>query len=425
MPSLLGVASRTSRKALDMITSISTTQLQPSSAAFDVVVVGGGLSGGLITWRLAQRTPTLRVAVVESQPTLGGNHTWCFFDTDLSEELRVTIAPLVAYHWDRYSVRFPSYERKVETPYSAVTSERFNDVLRTDLAPGSIFQSHASEIGPRAVTLANGTALRTNCVIDARGARDVPHLVLGFQKFVALEVELTEPHNLPHPIIMDATIPQADGYRFFYTLPLTETRLLIYDTYYSDGRDLARETLERRIRSYIDDNGWRLERICREEHGVLPIVLAGDAQQLQNNAEFPVPSVGLAAGLFHPTTGYSLPDAVRTADLLARAASAGTLTTESARRVVADTVRTTWQDRGFYRLLNRMLFRAAAPEARYQVLERFYGFDAGLIQRFYAAQLTRMDQLRIVVGKPPVPLGRAIRVVSERNLLTQKGNGTS
>ncbi|MFM9153144.1 MAG: lycopene cyclase family protein [Methylocystis sp.] len=63
-----------------------------------------------------------------------------------------------------------------------------------------------------------------------------------------------------------------------------------------------------------------------------------------------------------------------------------------------------WRRQSYFRLLNRMLFQAGEPEARYKILERFYRFDTGLIQRFYAAKLKPLDQLRIVFGKPPVPL---------------------
>ena len=37
---------------------------------------------------------------------------------------------------------------------------------------------------------------------------------------------------------MDATVPQRDGFRFVYTLPFAPDRVLIEDTYYSDGLDL-------------------------------------------------------------------------------------------------------------------------------------------------------------------------------------------
>ena len=67
-----------------------------------------------------------------------------------------------------------------------------------------------------------------------------------------------------------------------------------------------------------------------------------------------------------------------------------------------------WDARGFYRLLDRMLFRAAEPAERYKVLERFYGLDAGadrpLLRR---RDRPLLDKLRILSGRPPVPLGRA------------------
>ena len=56
-----------------------------------------------------------------------------------------------------------------------------------------------------------------------------------------------------------------------------------------------------------------------------------------------------------------------------------------------------------------MLFRAAEPDRRYQVLERFYRLAPDLIARFYAAESRRTDQLRILSGRPPVPIGRAMR----------------
>ena len=48
--------------------------------------------------------------------------------------------------------------------------------------------------------------------------------------------------------------------------------------------------------------------------------------------------------------------------------------------------------RGFYRMLDTMLFRAAEPGERYRVLERFYGLDAKLIARFYASRSTLARQ---------------------------------
>ena len=59
-----------------------------------------------------------------------------------------------------------------------------------------------------------------------------------------------------------------------------------------------------------------------------------------------------------------------------------------------------------------MLFAAAEPAQRYRVLERFYRLDRSLIERFYAGRMTAGDKVRILIGKPPVPVGKAIGVLT-------------
>ena len=63
-----------------------------------------------------------------------------------------------------------------------------------------------------------------------------------------------------------------------------------------------------------------------------------------------------------------------------------------------------------------MLFISASPDQRWRVLERFYGLPAGLIERFYGDRLTSLDKARILIGRPPVPVGRALRALPEASL---------
>ena len=56
-----------------------------------------------------------------------------------------------------------------------------------------------------------------------------------------------------------------------------------------------------------------------------------------------------------------------------------------------------------------MLFLAGRPKDRWQVMQRFYGLPAGLIERFYAGSNPWHDRARILIGKPPVPVGEAMR----------------
>jgi lycopene beta-cyclase len=110
--------------------------------------------------------------------------------------------------------------------------------------------------------------------------------------------------------------------------------------------------------------------------------------------------------VFQATTGYSLPDAVRFAALLAEHSDAPDLP-----RRLRDFAKDAWRRQRFYRMLDMMLFRAGAPEQRYRILERFYTLRPALIERFYAGQSTRADKLRIISGKPPVPFWRAVKVI--------------
>ena len=55
--------------------------------------------------------------------------------------------------------------------------------------------------------------------------------------------------------------------------------------------------------------------------------------------------------------------------------------------------------------------------ALYDVLARFYRLPEPLIRRFYAGRSPMRDRVRLLTGRPPVPVLRALRVMSEARLL--------
>ncbi|MDF0488241.1 lycopene beta-cyclase CrtY [Sphingomonas sp. H39-1-10] len=376
----------------------------------DLAIVGGGLAGGLLALALHRVRPDLDLRIVEENPHLGGNHVWSFFASDVAAADRWLVAPLVCHGWSRYEVAFPAHRRGIAQTYYSVESERLDQVLRGRLAPRALMTGRrVTDLAPTAVMLADGDQISARGVIDARGPADLTRLDLGWQKFAGCEVELAEPHGLAQPIVMDATVAQEDGYRFVYCLPFAATRMFVEDTYYSDTPDLDGALLAERIDAYVAARGWLPERVLREETGVLPVAMGGDFEGYWRSGGAGIAKAGMRAGLFHPMTGYSLPDAVRLAALVAKAsdlsgAALHDLTHRHAQRL--------WRARGFYRILARMLFRAADPWERYRILERFYRLDSDLIGRFYAGTTTMTDKMRILSGKPPVPIGRAIAALA-------------
>jgi lycopene beta-cyclase len=384
--------------------------IPPASQGFDLLLAGGGLANGLIALRLRQRRPELRLALVEAGASLGGIHTWSFFETDLTPAQRGWLAPLVAHRWDGYEVRFPARQRQLSTGYASVTSARFHQHLLRALGEAVRLDAPVATLRADGAVLADGTHLAAAAVIDGRGPDAAVELALGYQKFLGQEVALAAPHGLPRPIVMDATVAQLDGYRFLYVLPLDARTLLIEDTRYADGPALDKPALRAAIADYAAAQGWQVRAVLREEEGVLPVALDGDIGAFWR-ARAATPQSGLRAALFHPTTGYSLPDAVRLADAIAEAPR---LDAASLDALVRGHSVALWRRRAFFRRLNRMLFRAARPGQRYRVLERFYGLPQPLVERFYAAAPTLLDKLRILAGRPPVPVAAALPCLLER-----------
>jgi lycopene beta-cyclase len=361
---------------------------------------------------MAEKRPDVPLLLIEQGETFGGNHIWSFFDPDIRSSDRWLVEPLIAASWKNHDIVFPGRRRTLPTGYNSIRSETLDRVVRARLTPARFrLGAEIAEVDAHGVTLKSGERISARAVIDARGAADLRALDLAWQKFVGRDYVLAESHGLDRPLVMDATGDQSDGYRFVYCLPFSPTRLLVEDTYYSTHPALDRARIGKEVDDYVASRGWRIARLDNEEAGVLPVALGGDFDRFWPQDGPAVARLGLRGGFFHPTTGYSLPDAVRTALLLTRQQD---FEGPALCRRFRDHAARLWRERSFYRLLNRMLFHAAAPPQRYRVLEHFYRLDPALVGRFYAARSTGFDKLRIISGKPPVPIGKAIAALWQR-----------
>jgi lycopene beta-cyclase len=381
--------------------------MSPNSEAaaetFDLIIVGGGLAGSLCALALRRRRPRLRIALIESGTAIGGNHTWSFHAGDVDGEGAALLDPLVVRRWPAVDVAFPDHTRRLPVGYATITSASLARAVEaafpSDLsARGSLLLlgERAQAVTAQEVLLESGRRLHGALVLDGRGPAAAPRWVenQGFQKFVGLEVEVPAGASaFDHQAarVMDARVPQVDGFRFVYLLPLAPRRLLVEDTYYSDDPGLDRPLLRSRALAYLERHQIPVARVLREECGVLGIPLAEEGAPPLGS---PV-RLGARGGWLHPTTGYTLPVAVQVATTLAAHGPRDALPALMAlhRRVR--------EQAGFFCALNRLLFRAVSPELRWQVLSRFYRLPQGCIERFYALTTTGADRARILLGRPP------------------------
>lgn len=391
--------------------------------ALDLVIVGGGLAGGLLALALTRMAPDTRFALVEAGRTLGGNHRWSWFETDLSPESAELLAEFPVKRWDEgYDIAFPGYGRTLGTSYRSLASEDFHAHLARVLPGDSVLLGkRAASLDAGGVTLADGTRIEGKRVVDCRTFTPSHKLAGGWQVFLGQHIRCHEPHGLTRPVIMDATVdqiaPQGNGaaYRFVYVLPLSEDEVFIEDTYYADHPRMDRDQLADRTRAYARAKGWRGE-VIGSETGILPVISGGDFDSVIEDLSIPgVAIAGSRGGFSHPLTSYTLPFAAANArDIALLLAECPETSAEDLAFFCEERARRHWRETRFYRMLSRMLFEAADPARRVNVFEHFYGLSGDLVERFYAGQSTWPDRFRILSGKPPVALGRAIAALVSR-----------
>jgi lycopene beta-cyclase len=388
-----------------MTTAPATASPIPADHAFDYCVVGGGLQGCLLAHALAWHQPEATVLLLERAAELCGNHTWSFHETDVAEGARDWIDPLVSCRWPGYRVRFPGLARRVKIPYATITSDRLREATLS-LAGGAggparpgrlVVRTGASceILSPTVVRLDGISDVFCRAVIDCRGrAASGSPGGAGYQTFIGHEYQTARRWPAAEPTVMDVPADQTAGFEFLYELPLGPDRVLLEYTRFHEEPACDEARAAELISTRLAEAGAGPATLIRTEQGCLPMPYAAAARR-----EGPPLAGGYAGGWYHAATGYSMPLAVRFAELVARAGQ-DRVAAEVASAAAEDRLR-----RGFARFLNRLLFCLVRPADRWKIFQRFYRvLPEARISRFYAHRFTFTDAARIVIGWPPAGL---------------------
>ncbi|NBV44992.1 MAG: hypothetical protein EBR86_04970 [Planctomycetia bacterium] len=243
------------------------------------------------------------------------------------------------------------------------------------------------------VRLGDGSWVDAATVIDCRGRATSPGAPqgAGWQSFIGHEFRLGRRWPAAEPTVMDVRGDQARGFEFLYELPFGPDRVLLEYTCFGDEPACDEGRAESLIAARLAEAGVDATERLRSERGCLPMPYAAPARTPGSSI-----AGGYAGGWYHAATGYSMPLAVRFADIVARAAPER-IAEEIAAAAACDSLR-----RGFTRFLNRLLFCLVTPRNRWKIFRRFYRvLPEDRIARFYAHRFTIADAARIVVGRPP------------------------
>lgn len=376
---------------------------------YDVAIVGGGLAGLSLAYRLAEDSfRSKSIALVEPRLEYGRDRTWSSWDVRPHP-----FAQLVRHRWPAWSVHAGSASNVVRSSrfsYCKIESQDFYQeaIAKINAAPHLHFMQGVDahdvrDEGSAAVVETSAGSIRARHAFDTRPRRG-PNPVMR-QQFMGLEIETEQAVFDPGvATLMDFRVSQPGHPRFFYVLPVSPTRALVEDTHLAPAGatcDLSRE----KIAAYLE-RFWGVSSYTEleSERGVIPMEVSRSPEAASGSVVIPF---GVRGGAAKPSTGYAFPNIQLASDQVASRLRHG-LDPRPNQQSRANR----FMDRVFLERLRRD--PEAAPKTFYSLFERC-GADS--LVRFLNESGHPIDWLRVMLACPRAAFaGEAARLVG-RTLL--------
>lgn len=356
-----------------------------------VIILGGGLLGSLLAYRLKETLPEVDFKLYEESSTLG-NHQHCSFRSSDCEPSLKWLKPLISHSWDSHHIKFPKFEKWITNPYHLIDSRRLHEVVFESLGANIVRLNDSKNLE---MALQEGSF-----VIDARNV--CHYKKKGYRKYLVMEVELTEDHHLIAPVIFDAGVDNKEQFRSFRYLPLSPRKLLVKDFWISENNQINLHEMRNALNSSLALMGWKIEKVLREDSGAIEIPMS--------NAIIPQEGrVINLADIFHDTTGSSIPQATKLIDRMVKTSFRfGEL-----KEIVHTFRKENEDDKKFFRFLNRLMI-----EDKQQVFEAVYQQPYPVMERFSRGELSLLDRSRILFGKSGHQIKQLMSMVLPYAVLT-------
>ena len=351
---------------------------------FDVLILGGGLAGLSLAWRLTDGDFGGTIGIIEPREAYRRDRTWCFWsDGRIDADVPAAARDAVAWRWPAWRVvgRGGGEVRRSRPglAYCGLPADGFYGAVlpRLEVDPRVAWwrgwsAGDVDEAAGEVEVVAPGDGrrtLRAGLIVDTRppGTYRVGDVAAGpapsfgdrpaiearsrprgygtqvalVQQFVGVEFKCGDGVAVDAgcATLMDfaatAGLPPVPGVDFLYVLPHGEGRALVEWTGMLRGtipHDEAKARLDAAAAAALP--GWRPVVGGHCESGVLPMTTASDARQPGGR----VVRLGVAGGACRPSTGYAFLQIQRQARAVAgqlsrrRSASAGSRGPWSARR---------------------------------------------------------------------------------------------
>lgn len=288
---------------------MKSLQLKNKLKHYDYIIAGAGCAGLSLLIRMLRSglAADKRILVIEKEPKLKNDRTWCFWETGHG-----LFESVVSQRWRRLQVHSPEASTLLNIhpyEYKMIRGIDFYNHCFAEIAKHAQVDvrygnAHAIRSGhERAVVELDREHYSADHVFSSLPETTAPqpgkHYLL--QHFSGWVIETTQPvFDTSVATIMDFRTPQAEGLNFIYLLPLSPTRALAECTFFSDSL-LQPEVYQSKLRSYLQTHFPGLQyAIVENEEGIIP--MSNHNYPRQNGR---IVYLGTAAGQTRPSTGYT------------------------------------------------------------------------------------------------------------------------
>lgn len=349
-----------------------------------VVILGGGIVASLLAYRLKLAIPGLKWILYQESSNLGNHELSSFRQSDCMTSMK-WLKPLIARSWDKHQIKFPKFQKWFFHPYHLIDSQHFHQQIYESLGPSVIRLNNSID---------KELALKeASFVIDARN--QCHYKRKGFRKYLILEIELIQDHNLIAPVIFDGGKEEKDHLRSLSYFPLGHRTLLVKDFWYSKNNQINLHQMRNTLTSSLAFFGWKISKVLREDSGIEVVPLSEPIFVQENRV------INLA-GLFHDTTGCSIPAATKLIEKMVQTS----FRYGEIKEIVATFRKDQEKNKKFFRFLNHLII-----EKKQHVFETIYQQPCSIIERFSRGELNFLDRSRILVGKSRLQFFRLLNLI--------------
>jgi lycopene beta-cyclase len=381
----------------------------PNKTLWDIVIVGGGLSGLALAAELAAPDfAQLSVLVLDQRSGYTRDRTWSYWRPDVGVIHRYQ--HLERACWSRWFVGANGQNStctSTQHVYATLDADAFYKAAQDLIASAKHVQLRLNtsvaalhkQGAVHHIDLTSHECLNARWVFDARpSAQSTDHSLV--QQFEGWEVHTAQDAFDPDTVQLMAFEPHAQGLHFWYVLPYSPRQALIESTWISPATwqpDYVQELM-----SYVNQRVQeKTYEVVYREQGVLSLAPPADTH-------FSATALGRGAGTLRPSTGYAFLDSLDHARRLANSLRAALRNQQLAQwqpTAFVRPARQAWLDAVFLAALRRDWLLAPA-----YFLRLFERVPSDTLLAFLTGHASLAQQMAVMWALPVAPFaGAALR----------------